>query len=142
MAGQDDVLHQTLRALHAHLHPEWGDRTGLDVFGRLLAKHVKPADWTANTHLDVREVHIASCAEEWSIDALAQIPRAHGGLLWFESLEPIIIADFEGQLRLLDGNHRINTWAARRQAGSYLVHIHVVSGDVRFVERQAVQGGA
>lgn len=58
MAGQDDVLHQTLRALHAHLHPEWGDRTGLDVFGRLLAKHVKPAGWTANTHLDVREVHM------------------------------------------------------------------------------------
>ena len=127
MPDQDPVLSESLHCLQAHLHPEWGDRTALDVVNRLLAKHVRPSDWTANTHLDIREEHISSRVEEWSVANLANITRAHGGLSRVESREPIILAEYSGAVRLLDGNHRINSWVAARDTRLHKVHIHTVS---------------
>ena len=60
------LLDVSLHCLMQHCHPEWGDRDGLDVLNRLLAKTFKPPDWTKNTHLTFQRNDIQSRRERWT----------------------------------------------------------------------------
>src|SRR5207237_4870404 len=73
----NQILDISLRCLMAHLHPEWGDRDALDVFNRLLAKNVRPSNWTRNTHLAFQRGQIRSRREQWTMHALAKLKRGH-----------------------------------------------------------------
>jgi hypothetical protein len=44
-----------------------------------------------------------------------------------------------GAMRLLDGNHRINTWVAKGDADLRPVHIHTVEGAGQLVELPPVR---
>ena len=132
----DLILEQTLEALRPHVHPEWGDRNSMDVFNRLLAKHIRPDGWTANTHADIRPEQIRSRREQWGIDRLAQLPRGHPGVAGRDTRldGPIVVFEYQGAMRLLDGSHRINTWVAIRDPAQHPVHIHTIEGDAQFVQ--------
>ena len=106
------ILIQTLQCLSPHRKPHWGDHTPLDVFNRLLAKNVRAAGWTDQTHCDIREEEITSRQEAWTTDALGRLPRAHTEVAPQDWQGPIVLVEFEGMLRLIDGNHRINRWVA------------------------------
>ena len=133
---QDPVLEHTLEALRPHLHREWGDRDAMDVFNRLLAKHVRPDGWTNNTHLDIRPEQIRSRRELWGIDRLRQLTRGHRGVAGRDTRldGPVVVVEYQGTMRLLDGNHRINTWVGRRDPDQHPVHIHTIDGTAQFVE--------
>ena len=135
MPVSDDVIfHQSLACLKWHCHPKWGDRTPLDVFNRLLAKNIRPSGWTPNTHLDVQRNQVNSRQEKWPTDALAQLPRGHGSMSGEDFGCPIIVAEYEGQRRLLDGSHRINRWIAAGDTREHDVNIHTVAGISQFIE--------
>src|SRR5947208_10761540 len=120
-----DILDQTLNCLHSHLHAKWGDRTPLDVFNRLLAKNLKPAGWTKNTHADLKREQIASRKERWTTAALGSLTRGHNSENGIDVPWPIILAEYDGT-RVLDGNHRINRWVASSDVRDHDVHIHTV----------------
>ncbi len=141
MPDRDPILSETLRCLGAHRHPQWGDRDALDVFNRLLAKNARPGG-SKNLHLDIREEQITSRAEEWPLEELARLPRAHDERHQHGSHDPVILVEYDGALRLLDGNHRINNWVARQDRGPHRVHIHTINGAGRFVEHECIQSGA
>ncbi len=130
---EDPILGQSLRCLRDHCHPEWGDRSPLDVFNRLLAKHIRPAGWTKNTHLNIRQEQIAARQELWSTEALAKLPRGHASSVGVDVPCPIVIAEYQGVLRLLDGNHRVNRWVEKGVARSHEVNILTIAGDGEFV---------
>jgi hypothetical protein len=94
---------------------EWGNRAPVDVFNRLMAKHVKSAGWTPNTHTNIRPEQVRSRREQWGVETLGQLRRDHQGVAGPRTRldGPIVIVEYEGALRLLDGNHSINTWAAK-----------------------------
>jgi hypothetical protein len=108
----------------------------MDVFNRLLAKNIRPAGWTSRTHLDIQRHQITSRQERWSTEALGRLPRAHPH--GRDSDAPIILVEYDGVLRLIDGNHRINHWVVTADARSHRVNIHSVSGTGRFIELTAV----
>lgn len=134
---RDAIFEQTLRCLSAHLHPEWGDRDALDTFNRLLAKHVKPNRWTPNTHLAIQRDQVRSRREQWTTDDLGKLAPGHPDPRGHDFDCPIIVAEFEGALRLLDGNHRINRWMARRDLRPHDVNIHTIIGPYDFHELPA-----
>jgi hypothetical protein len=129
----NEILDQTLDCLRSHLHVEWGDRSPLDVFNRLLAKNIKPPSWTKNTHADLQREQIVSRKEQWTTAALSQLPRGHNSQAGVDVPWPIILAECEG-MRVLDGNHRINRWVALNDARDHDVHIHTVTGPIRYIE--------
>lgn len=137
MQASDPILEETLQCLVAHLHPEWGDCEPIDVFNRLLAKNVRPAAWTKNSHMDITFDQIHSRQERWSVAELAGLARGHAGVAGaYTRLDgPIVVVEYLGAMRLLDGNHRINTWLATGDAGLHPVHIHAVEGAGQLVER-------
>ena len=110
-----------------------GDRDGLDVFNRLLAKYTKPTDWTTNTHLTFQRSDITSRREQWSTEALGEIPRARPDPSGVDIPCPIIIVEYDGAQRILDGNHRINRWVAARDQRIHEIHVHTVTGAPHFV---------
>lgn len=134
----DPILGQTLACLRAHLHRKWGDREPIDVFNRLLAKNIRPTGWTPCTHANYQLSEIRSRREEWPTEKLGQLARGHSGLAGPRTRldGPIIIVDFDLTLRVLDGNHRINTWVATGDSASHYVHIHTVEGALKFLELQ------
>ena len=136
MPTSDPILDHTLACLQAHFHPEWGDRNPFDVFSRLIAKNVKPSGWTSNTHMNLLPDQIRSRQEEWGIAKLQQLKRGHSGVASaFTKLDgPIIVVEYGGVSRLLDGNHRINTWVANRDCELHSVHIHTIDGTSDFIE--------
>ena len=129
----DALLEISLHCLMQHYHPEWGDRDGLDVFNRLLAKNPKPTDWTTNTHLTFQRSDIRSRREQWTTEALGAIPRARSDPSGVDIPCPIIIAEYDGAQRVLDGNHRINRWVAADDQRIHEVHVHTVTGLPHFV---------
>jgi hypothetical protein len=143
MAMSDDaIFNQSLNCLWAHRHLKWGDRVPLDVFNRLLAKNIRPNAWTPNTHLNIQPQQISSRREQWTTDALARLPRGHTSTEGQDFGCPIIVAEYEGQRRLLDGNHRINRWIEAGDPRLHDVNIHTISGVGLFVELPGIARGA
>jgi len=136
----DALLEESLRCLKAHLHREWGDRNPLDVFNRALAKSIRPSGWTTNTHLDINADQIKSRREHWRTEALGKLVRGHNSPAGEDFGCPIIIAEYDGVQRVLDGNHRINRWVANGDTRVHDVNIHTVSATGAFIELQAVVG--
>jgi hypothetical protein len=132
-ASTDAILDQSLECLSWHFHPEWGDQSPLDVFNRLLAKSIEPAGWTHNTHLDIQRHQITSRREQWTTETLGRLVRGHGSSAGGDFGCPIIVAEYEGQQRLLDGNHRINRWIAVGDMRVHDVNIHTVIGTASFI---------
>ena len=142
MAVNDEILDQSLQCLRFHFHPEWGDQDLLDVFNRLLAKNIRPNRWTPHTHLDIQRHHVTSRRERWTTDALWKLLRGHDSTAGRDFDCPIIVAEYEGKLRVLDGNHRINRWVADGDTRSHDVNIHTVTAIGQFIERPAAGRGA
>lgn len=143
MPVSDDVIFdQSLECLWAHCHPEWGDRYPLDVFNRLLAKNIRPSEWTPNTHLNIQRHQVKSRRERWTTDALGKLPRGHGFTQGKDFDCPIVVAEYEGEQRLLDGNHRINRWIAARNTLVHDVNIHAAAGIGQFIELPTAAKGA
>lgn len=136
------ILATSLQCLTAHLHPEWGDRDALDVFNRLLAKSLRPANWTPNTHLTFERHQIKSRKEQWTVRSLGKLTRAHADPRGNDFPCPIVLAEYDGETRVLDGNHRINRWVANGDTRLHDVHIHAVEGPAVFVDLPAVTAGA
>ncbi|CAN5291375.1 hypothetical protein BH11PSE11_BH11PSE11_08400 [soil metagenome] len=123
----NEILDESLEYLRSHLWEEWGDRTTLDVFNRLLAKNLKPSGWTKNTHANLQREQIASRKEQWKTDDLSALPRGHQDSSGVDVPWPIILVEHQG-LRVLDGNHRINRWVALNDQQLHIVHIHTITG--------------
>jgi hypothetical protein len=138
----NQILDISLRCLMAHLHPEWGDRDALDVLNRLLAKNVRPTNWTSNTHLTFQRQQIRSRREQWTMHALAKLKCGHADPRGNDFDCPIVLAEYQGETRVLDGNHRINRWVANGDTRMHDVHIHAVEGHGAFVDLPAVRAGA
>lgn len=140
--SNDEILEQSMKCLSAHLHSEWGDRVPLDVFNRLLAKNIRPNGWTPNMHLNIQPEQISSRQEQWTTDALANLRRGHGSTEGDDFDCPIIVAEYEGEQRLLDGNHRINRWIKVGDTILHDINIHAISGIGQLVELPAIHHGA
>ena len=137
-----DILEASLACLMAHCHPNWGDRDGLDVFNRLLAKNIRPPGWTSNTHLSFQRHQIDSRKEQWHTEDLAKLARGHSDPRGVDFDCPIVIAQYEGLLRVLDGNHRINRWVASADKRKHDVHVHTVQGAAQFVTLPPIDGAS
>lgn len=140
--SDDQIFDQSLQCLRDHCHHEWGDRYPLDVFNRLLAKNIRPPDWTKNTHLNIQRNQVESRQEQWTTEALAKLPRGHTSSAGVDVDCPIVIAVYEGVQRLLDGNHRINRWVEQGDLRPHEVNIHTIAGAGQFIERLPVRGDA
>lgn len=132
-ASDDIILDQSLMCLRTHYHPEWGDRNPLDVFNRLLAKNIRPSGWTDNTHLNIQRHQIRSRREQWTTDALRKLTRGHKFTQGKDFDCPIVVVEYEGAQRVLDGNHRINRWIAAGDTRLHDVNIHTVAGAGQFI---------
>jgi hypothetical protein len=138
----DPLLESSLHCLMQHCHPEWGDRDGLDVFNRLLAKNAKPKGWTKNTHLTFQRRDIRSRREQWATETLEKFARGHSDPSGIDIPCPIIIAEYDGVQRVLDGNHRINRWVAARDKRIHEIHIHTVIGVPHLVVLPPIEAGS
>src|SRR5262249_22100362 len=136
------LFEESLHCLLPHIHPEWGDRDSLDVFMRLLAKNIRPAGWTANTHLDIKRDQVMSRREQWPTDALGKLARGHSSTAGKDFDCPIIIAEYDGVQLVLDGNHRINRWVIAGDARVHDVNIHTITGSGKFIELPAITESA
>ncbi len=134
MPVSDQIFAQSLKCLLAHCHPEWGDRYPLDVFNRLLAKNTRPSECTRNTHLNIQKHQVKSRRGQWTTDDLGKLTRGHPSTGGFDVDCPIIVAEYEGQQWLLDGNHRVNRWVAAGDTRMHDVNIHTVAGIGQFIE--------
>jgi len=103
-----------------------------------LAKNIKSAGWTHNTHLDIQRQQITSRREQWTTETLGRLPLGHGFSNGEDFVCPIIIAEYEGQQLLLDGNHRINRWSAANDMRVHDVNIHTVVGTASFIVATSV----
>ena len=115
-----------------------GDSSSLDVFNRLLAKNIRPIGWIPNTHLDIKLNQVKSRQEEWTTDQLERLTRGHNDTSGKDFDCPIIVAEYEGVRRLLDGNHRINRWIAARDTQLHKVNIHSIVGVGQFIVRPRI----
>jgi hypothetical protein len=138
----DPLLDESLICLRAHLHKEWGDRHPLDVFNRLLAKSIRPIAWTSNTHIDIKHDQISSRRELWTTRELGRLVRWHADSAGQDFGCPIIIAEYKGVKRLLDGHHRINRWVTNKDTRVHDVNIHTIVGVGRFIELHDFTNGA
>lgn len=138
----DTLFDESIKCLRAHLHPEWGDQNPLDVFNRLLAKSIRPSTWTPNAHLNVERDQVSSRREQWATEELGKLVRGHNKAVGQDFDCPIIIAEYEGIQRVLDGNHRINRWVAFGDTRVHDVNIHTIAGVGEFIELPALPGGS
>ena len=139
--SSDPIQEETLKCFWAHYHPEWGDRLPIDMFNRLLAKSIRPSGWTPNTHSNVRPQEILSRRERWTTEALERIRPSHTFTAGEDFDCPIVLVEYEGNSRLLDGGHRINRWIAMADTRLHDVNIHSIGVVVEFVELPAVASG-
>ena len=135
----DPIPDETFACLAAHLHPEWGDRTPLDVFNRLLAKNLQPPGLTPCTHLDIRCHQIRSSKVWRTTDELARLAeQGHRGAHGRGASQPVVIALYDNQERLLDGNHRINWWQSLDDHELHEVNLHEVLIAGQFLDQVPV----
>jgi hypothetical protein len=125
-----------------HFHPEWGDREPMDVFNRLLAKNLKPAGANKTTHANIRVEQISSRRERWSTAQLGMLHRGHSDPTGVDISCPIVLAEYCGEQRVLDGNHRINRWLRARDERLHDVNIHAINGSAQFVDLLPEANGA
>lgn len=130
----DPILRQSLFCLLDHLHPQWGDREPIDVFNRLLAKHLGHAGMSKTTHTDFRVEQISSRREQWGTAELGKLRRGHGDHRGIDVACPIVLAEYAGEMRVLDGNHRINRWVRTNDSRLHEVHIHSIGGIAGLIE--------
>ena len=126
MNEEDRIFYETLMALSWHYHPEWGDRAEFDVLTRLLAKNIKRDGWTKYDHVPVKVEQVQSRREFRTTKQLSQLSIAHTRDKPQHLGGPIIVFDYEGEERLLDGNTRINYWLQTEDTDPHLVHVHWV----------------
>jgi hypothetical protein len=138
----DTILRQSLHCLLDHFHPEWGDRQPLDVFNRLLAKNLGPAGANKTTHTDIRMEQISSRREQWTTAALGALRCGHSDPRGVDIACPIVLAEYEGEQRVLDGNHRINCWKITGDTRIHDVNIHTITGIGCFVNLLPDANGA
>ena len=138
----DPILRESLCCLLSHFHPEWGDREPLDVFNRLLAKNLGRAGPQKTGHTDVRAEQIASRREQWTTADLGMLRRGHGDPSGVDVACPIVLAEYEDETRVLDGNHRINRWVNENDSRMHDVIIHTIAKAVGFVDLPPDTNGA
>jgi hypothetical protein len=80
---------------------------------------------------------ITSRRERWTTEALGKLALGHGSAAGEDFGCPIVIAEYEGIQRLLDGNHRINRWIAAGDTRMHEVNIHTAAGVGHFIELPA-----
>jgi len=107
----------------------------------LLAKNIRPRGCTTNTHLDITAEQIRSRRERWTTEALGKLVRGHNSTAGHDFGCPIIIAEYGGVQRVLDGNHRINRWVGAGDTRVHDVNIHAVAEAGAFIELPAVARG-
>jgi len=137
----DPILEQSLWCLRFHCTGRKGDYTLLDVFNRLLAKNIRPSGWTDNTHLNIQPHQVTSRRERWTTASLAEL-TGHKFTNGEDFDSPIVVAEYDGVTRLLDGNHRINRWVEAGDMSLHDVNIHRIAGVGQFVEHPAVEKDA
>jgi hypothetical protein len=137
----DPLFEQSLWCLRFHCNRAKGDQTLLDVFNRLLAKSVRPSGWTDNTHLNIQPHQITSRRENLPATDLAAL-TGHKFTNGEDFDCPIVVAEYQGAMRILDGNHRINRWAEACDTALHAVNFHTVGGVGQFVEHPAVENDA
>jgi len=138
----DPILRESLCCLLTHFHPEWGDRIPLDVLNRLLAKNMGRAGPQKTGHADVRPEQIASRREQWSTADLGKLRRGHGDPTGVDVACPIVLVEYAGETRVLDGNHRINRWVNANDTRMHSVIIHTIAETVGFLELPPDTDGA
>jgi hypothetical protein len=138
----DPILRQSLYCLLDHFHPEWGDLKPLDVFNRLLAKNLRPAGASKTMHTDIRIEQISSRREQWTTAALAGLRCGHSDPTGVDIPCPIVLAEYDGEQRVLDGNHRINRWKSTGDKRIHDVNIHTIAGIAGLVDLPPDANGA
>jgi hypothetical protein len=91
--------------------------------------------------MNIRPDRVRSRRENWRIERLGQLRRGHPGVAGpLTRLDgPIVVVEYGGIVRLLDGNHRINTWVANGGSALHAVHVHAIEGTAEFVVLPALQ---
>ena len=112
--------------LRHYYHPEWGDRSLMDVLNHLLSKNVRQPRWKQTDHMGIRMTQIRSFREQRGTAELAQYPRTHNRDEPINETCPIIVAVYAGQERLLDGTTRINYWVKTCNTELHDVNLHVI----------------
>ena len=138
----DTILRQSLCCLLSHYHPQWGDREPIDVFNRLLAKNLGRAGLSKTIHTDFRAEQISSRREQWSTADLGKLRRGHTDTRGIDVAWPIVLAEYAGEVRVLDGNHRINRWVITNDLRTHDVNIHTIVGTASFVDLPPNENGA
>ena len=123
----DKILKETLFALKHQVHPEWGDATLFDVFTRLIARSIGRPTWTEDEHEPINIRDIRSRQEYRTTDELAKLDRHHSRNEPMSVDGPIVVIDYAGQERLIDGTARINLWEEGKNTDRHLVHVHTLS---------------
>ena len=67
-----------------------------------------------------------------STEQLARLKRGHNVPRIGQIVPPVIIVVYEGEERLIDGNHRVNHWVAQKSPGTHAVHVHEIVGVISF----------
>ena len=92
--------------------------------------------------MNIQPQQISSRREQWTTEELSKPRRGHGSSAGKDFDCPVIIADHDGELRLLDGNHRINRWIEIGDTRLHDVNIHSIAGKVDFIELRSQGSGA
>jgi hypothetical protein len=106
----------------------------------VAGQNIRPSGWTTNTHFDISADQIGSRREQWTSETLGKLVRGHNSTAGQDFGCPIIIAEYGGVQRVLDGNHRINRWVGAGDSRVHDVNIHTVSETGAFIELPAVAG--
>jgi hypothetical protein len=135
----DPLLRKSLSCLMDHFHAEWGDRSPLDVFNRLVAKNLGRAGPQKSGHATVREDQITSRKEQWTTARLGALTRGHADPSGVDIACPIVLVEHSGRTIVLNGNHRINRWVRTNDTRVHDVIIHSIPEVLTFVDHN---GGA
>ncbi len=136
--SEDLILEETLTLLFKchRVNPYNGEahNSGLEVFNRLLSKSILGRNPKPPEIFNIQKSQISSFKQQWSTDRLKElleaqtekhewdIPRTDHGLK-----SPVIVAEYEGINRLLDGRLHINMWFHIGNTELHEVHLHEVT---------------
>lgn len=92
--------------------------------------------------LDIKREQLKSRREQWITESLGKLARLHTSPTGQDVGCPIIIAEYEGVQRVLDGTHRINRWVTAGDTRVHDVNIHTISGVGEFIDLPTLATGA